>query len=89
MRGFGGMMSFVVKGQDGISFQRRLQLIKPSMSLGGLESITSSPAQTSHRHLGPEGRKAEGIHEDLVRFSVGVEDVEDLKADLDQALWPD
>ena len=86
MTGFGGMLSFEVDGQDGISFQKNLQLIKPSMSLGGLESICSSPAHTSHRHLGPEGRKAEGIAEELIRLSVGVEDVEDLKADLEQAL---
>lgn len=86
MSGFGGMLSFEVNGQDGISFQKRLKLIKPSMSLGGLESICSSPAHTSHRHLGPEGRKAEGISEELIRLSVGVEHVEDLKADLEQAL---
>jgi cystathionine beta-lyase len=86
MTGFGGMLSFEVSGQDGISFQKRLNLIKPSMSLGGLESICSSPAHTSHRHLGPEGRKAEGISEELIRLSVGIEDVEDLKADLEQAL---
>lgn len=86
MTGFGGMLSFEVDGQDGITFQKNLQLIKPSMSLGGLESICSSPAHTSHRHLGPEGRKAEGIAEELIRFSVGIEDVEDLKADLEQAL---
>jgi cystathionine beta-lyase len=86
MRGFGGMLSFVVSNQDAIAFQRRLMLIKPSMSLGGLESICSAPAFTSHRHLGPKGRKAEGISEDLIRLSVGIEDVEDLKADLDQAL---
>jgi cystathionine beta-lyase len=86
MTGFGGMLSFEVDGQDGITFQKNLQLIKPSMSLGGLESICSSPAHTSHRHLGPEGRQAEGIAEELIRLSVGVEDVEDLKADLEQAL---
>ena len=86
MTGFSGMLSFEVSGQDGISFQKRLRLIKPSMSLGGLESICSSPAHTSHRHLGPEGRKAEGISEELIRLSVGIEDVEDLKADLEQAL---
>ena len=86
MTGFGGMLSFEVAGQDGIAFQKRLKLIKPSMSLGGLESICSSPAHTSHRHLGPEGRKAEGIAEELIRLSVGIEDAEDLKADLDQAL---
>jgi cystathionine beta-lyase len=86
MKGFGGMLSFEVQGQDGIAFQKRLKLIKPSMSLGGLETICSSPAHTSHRHLGPEGLKAEGIAEDLVRLSVGIEDSEDLMADLDQAL---
>ena len=86
MTGFGGMLSFEVKGQDGITFQKRLGLIRPSMSLGGLETICSSPAQTSHRHLGPEGRKAEGISEDLIRLSVGIEHVEDLKTDLNQAL---
>jgi len=86
MKGFGGMLSFEVNGQDGLSFQKRLKLIKPSMSLGGLESISSSPAHTSHRHLGPEGRKEEGIPEELIRLSVGIEDVEDLKADLEQAL---
>ena len=86
MSGFGGMLSFEVKGQDGLAFQKRLKLIKPSMSLGGLESICSSPAHTSHRHMGPEGRKAEGISEELIRLSVGIEDVEDLKADLEKAL---
>ena len=86
MTGFGGMLSFEVEGQEGIAFQKRLNLIKPSMSLGGLESICSSPAHTSHRHLGPEGRQEEGIAEELIRLSVGVEDVEDLKADLKQAL---
>jgi cystathionine beta-lyase len=86
MTGFGGMLSFEVLGQDGISFQKRLNLIRPSMSLGGLETICSSPAQTSHRHLGPAGRKAEGIPEELIRLSVGIEDTEDLRADLEQAL---
>jgi len=86
MTGFGGMLSFEVDGQEGIDFQKKLKLIKPSMSLGGLESICSSPAHTSHRHLGPDGRKAEGISEELIRLSVGIEDAEDLKADLEQAL---
>ena len=89
MAGFGGMLSFEVKDIDGISFQKKLKLIKPSMSLGGLETICSSPAHTSHRHLGPEGRREEGISEELIRLSVGIEDVEDLKADLEQALSSD
>jgi len=86
MSGFGGMLSFEVGRQESLAFQKRLKLIKPSMSLGGLESICSSPAHTSHRYLGPEGRMAEGIPEELIRLSVGIEDVDDLKADLDQAL---
>ena len=86
MAGFGGMLSFEVEGQDSLLFQKKLKLIKPSMSLGGLETICSSPAHTSHRHLGPEGRKAEGIAEELIRLSVGIEDVEDLKEDLQEAL---
>ncbi|MGW8316323.1 MAG: trans-sulfuration enzyme family protein [Bacteroidales bacterium] len=86
MFGFGGMLSFEPLGKSGIEVQKRFGLIKPSMSLGGLETISSSPAQTSHRHLGPEGRAAEGIPEELIRLSVGIEDPEDLIADLDQAL---
>lgn len=86
MTGFGGMLSFEVAGQNGITFQKKLKLIKPSMSLGGLESICCSPAHTSHRHLGPKGRKAEGISEELIRLSIGVEDAGDLKSDLDLAL---
>jgi cystathionine beta-lyase len=86
MKGFGGMLSFEAASVDGLTLQKRLNLIKPSMSLGGLESICSSPAHTSHRHLGPEGRAAEGISEELIRLSVGVEDPEDLMEDLDQAL---
>ncbi len=86
MKGYGGMLSFEVDGQNGIDFQKKLKLIKATMSLGGLESICCSPAHTSHRHLGPEGRKAEGISEELIRLSVGIEDVEDLKDDLARAL---
>lgn len=86
MSGFGGMLSFEVEGQSGIDFQKKLKLIKPSMSLGGLETICSSPAHTSHRHLGPRGRSAEGISEELIRLSVGIEHAEDLKEDLEQAL---
>jgi cystathionine beta-lyase len=86
MTGFGGMLSFEAASVDGLTLQKRFKLIKPSMSLGGLESICSSPAHTSHRHLGPKGRAAEGISEELIRLSVGIEDPEDLMEDLDQAL---
>ena len=86
MKGYGGMLSFEVNGIDSLVFQKGLKIFKPSMSLGGVESIVSSPAHTSHRHLGPEGRKKEGIAEGLIRMSVGIEDVQDLIGDLDQAL---
>jgi cystathionine beta-lyase len=86
MFGFGGMLSFELKEKDSIEFQKALRLIRPSMSLGGVESIVSSPAHTSHRHLGKEGRKKEGISEGLVRMSTGIESAADLIDDLDQAL---
>jgi cystathionine beta-lyase len=86
MSGFGGMLSFEPDNQDSIALQKRFRLIKPSMSLGGLESICSSPAHTSHRHLGPQGREAEGIAEHLIRLSVGIEDPEDLMEDFEHAL---
>lgn len=87
MFGFGGMLSFELQEQrDSIDFMKRLELIRPSMSLGGVESIVSSPAHTSHRHLGKDGRKKEGIAEGLVRLSVGIESAADLINDLDQAL---
>lgn len=87
MKLFGGMMSFeLVDGIDAMVFQNKLQLIKPSMSLAGVESTTLSPAQTSHSLLSPEERIAQGIKDGLIRFSVGIEETEDLIADLEQAL---
>jgi cystathionine beta-lyase/cystathionine gamma-synthase len=55
-------------------------------SLGGVESLVSLPAHTSHIQLGVEGRRAAGIPEGLVRFSAGVEDVDDLWADVSRAI---
>jgi cystathionine beta-lyase len=87
MHGFGGMMSFELKeGLDASVFQKSLQLIKSSMSLAGVESTVLSPTQTSHALLSPEERKKQGIADGLIRFSVGIEEVSDLIADLEQAL---
>ncbi len=87
MRGFGGMLSFELKEAAKASdFQKALKLIKSSMSLAGVESTVLSPAQTSHGLLSPEERQELGISDGLIRFSVGIEDVEDLKTDLEQAL---
>lgn len=86
MSGFGGMLSFELKTKNSFEFQKKLKLIKPSMSLGGVESIVSSPAHTSHKNLGPDGRKKEGIAEGLIRMSVGIESFVDILDDLDKAL---
>ena len=86
MHGFGGMMSFELKDLDSQAFMKYLKLIKPSMSLAGVESTILSPAKTSHALLTPEDRAAQGISDKLMRFSVGIEEPEDLIADIEQAL---
>jgi len=87
MKGFGGMLSFELKdGIDAVAFQRKLQLIKPSMSLAGVESTMLNPAVASHALMGAEERKKQGITDGLIRFSVGIEETEDLIADIEQAL---
>jgi len=87
MHGFGAMLSFELKeGMDAMDFQNNLQLIKPSLSLAGLESTTVSPAQTTHALLSEEERFARGIKEGLIRFSVGIEEPKDLIADIEQAI---
>ena len=81
-------MSFEVKdnGEKAKKFLRSLKVIKPSPSLGGCERLASHPASSSHRDLPAEERKGLGIAECLVRLSVGLEDVNDLIEDIDQAL---
>jgi cystathionine beta-lyase len=86
MSGFGGMLSFELKDQDISAFQKRLKLIKPAMSLGGVETIICAPVTTSHRLVPKAQREEEGIRDNLLRLSVGIEEVADLVADLKQAL---
>ncbi len=87
MRGFGGMLSFELTSQfDASEFQKALQLIKPVMSLAGVESTVLSPALTSHSLMSAEERKRQGITDGLIRFSLGIEEVEDLVGDIEQAL---
>jgi cysteine-S-conjugate beta-lyase len=87
MKGFGAMLSFELKNTiDAMAFQRQLQLIKPSMSLAGLESTTVSPVKTTHALLSEEERLERGIKNGLIRFSVGIEESEDLIADIEQAI---
>tara|TARA_B110000908_G_scaffold117538_1_gene137773 strand:+ start:1818 stop:2975 length:1158 start_codon:yes stop_codon:yes gene_type:complete len=87
MKGFGAMMSFeLIDGIDAMQFQNALKLIKPSLSLAGLESTTVSPAQTTHALLSEQERLDRGIKDGLIRFSVGIEEAKDLIEDIAQAL---
>jgi len=86
MTGFGGMLSFEIKKQNNYDFQKRLELIKPSMSLGGVETTICAPSLTSHRHMTKTERENVGISDNLLRLSVGIEDISDLIQDLENAL---
>lgn len=87
MKGFGAMLSFdLAEGYEAKSFLRALKLIKPSMSLAGLESTMTLPSETSHSLIAPEKREAQGISDHLIRFSVGIEEMEDLVTDIEVAL---
>ena len=87
MKGFGGMLSFELNDNlDVQKFMNALQLIKPSMSLAGVESTILLPSKTSHGLLTEEERANQGIKENLLRFSIGIEEAEDLIADLEQAI---
>lgn len=87
MHGFGGMLSFELNAHlDPSEFQKSLLLIKPVMSLAGVESTVISPAKTSHASLSSEERQHQGITDGLIRFSLGIEEPEDLIADIEQAL---
>lgn len=88
MRGFGGMLSFAI-GDDLEAvgkFLPRLDLAHAAANLGSVETIVGPPATTSHVEVSAEGRRALGIPEGLIRYSTGIEDVEDLIADLESAL---
>lgn len=85
MLGFGGMLSFEIK-TDPDQFVKALEMIKPAMSLGGIESTITSPTQTSHSKISKEEREKVGISDFLLRLSTGIEDVHDLTRDLDKAL---
>jgi cystathionine beta-lyase len=87
MKGFGGMLSFELHDTiDAYKFQKSLALIKSSMSLAGVESTLLSPTKTSHSLLTPEERAHQGIADGLIRFSIGIEEIEDLIEDIDQAI---
>jgi cystathionine beta-lyase/cystathionine gamma-synthase len=86
--GFGGMLSFEIKGDTQVAdeFIRNITLPIVAPSLGGVETLITRPAITSHAGMSPEDRERLGISDRLIRFSVGIEATEDLIADLEQAL---
>jgi cystathionine beta-lyase len=87
MIGFGGMMSFeVIDKINSEDFVSDLKIISPTMSLAGVESSITSPSKTSHKKVDSQIRKKLGISDNLLRFSVGIEDIEDLMLDLDKSL---
>ncbi|KFN41923.1 cystathionine gamma-synthase [Arenimonas metalli] len=88
MQGFGGMISIYVKGGGDAArqFMERCKLFALAESLGGVESLVNHPAIMTHASVPPERRAALGIADNLVRLSVGVEDVADLRDELDGAL---
>lgn len=88
MRGFGAMLAFELntKKVSLNTFFKRVKYFALAESLGGVESLTEAPWFMSHASMGPEGLKRSGITKETVRISVGIEDADDLIADLDQAL---
>jgi len=89
MKAFGGMVSFDFKSgkkEDSIAFLEKLKVFTLAESLGGVESLANHPALMTHASIPADKRAEVGITDDLVRLSVGIEDAEDLIADLEQAL---
>lgn len=86
--GFGGMITFVIDGGDdkGVKFMHNLRIIKEATSLGGVESLISMPFNTSHAGLTDNEKMKMGIEKGTIRLSVGIEDVEDLKEDIENGL---
>ena len=87
MKGFGAMMSFeLTEEYNAEAFLKALELIKPSMSLAGVESTMLLPSKTSHALLSEFDRLSQGITDQLIRFSVGIENKSDLINDIEQAI---
>ena len=88
MRAFGGMLSLELKGgyEAGVAMMNRLRLVSRAVSLGDAETLVQHPASMTHATYTPEERAHHGISEGLVRFSVGLEDIDDILEDIRQAL---
>jgi cystathionine beta-lyase len=89
MKGYGGMVSFTTVGdklEDALGIVKKSKLFSLAESLGGVESLIGHPSTMTHAAIPKEEREATGITDSLIRLSVGIEDEEDLIADLEQAL---
>jgi cystathionine beta-lyase/cystathionine gamma-synthase len=87
MSGFGAMITFETGSMKNANrMLKRVRVCSLGESLGGVETLISHPASMTHAGLGPKGRKAIGLTDGMVRISVGIEDVDDILDDLDQAL---
>jgi cystathionine beta-lyase len=89
MRGFGGMISFTLEGnrlEDALSFVKNVEIFALAESLGGVESLIGHPATMTHASIPKDVREKSGVVDSLIRLSVGIEDVQDLIDDLEQAL---
>jgi cystathionine beta-lyase len=89
MRGFGGMISFTLKGnkiEDAHAVVKKAKIFALAESLGGVESLMGHPATMTHASIPKEEREKTGVVDSLIRLSVGIEDADDLIADLEQAL---
>lgn len=89
MRGFGGMISFTMKGnrlEDALEVVKKVEIFALAESLGGVESLIGHPATMTHASIPKEVREKTGVVDSLIRLSVGIEDADDLIADLTQAL---
>jgi len=82
----GSIVTFIIKGTDTFKFMNALNLFDISNNFGDTKSLVTHPATTTHRVIGEEGRKKLNIPDNMIRLSIGLEDVEDLIEDIDQAL---
>jgi cystathionine beta-lyase/cystathionine gamma-synthase len=90
MKGFGGIVSLELNGGAKVvtNFLRRIKIFSLAESLGGVTSLADHPATMTHVSMPKEHREEAGITDDLIRLSIGLENIDDLIEDLNQALGP-
>jgi len=85
---YGGIVGFGIKGglESGKKFIESVKLLSHLANIGDAKSLVIHPASTTHQQLTKEEQKETGVTEDYIRLSIGIEDIEDIKEDIDQAL---